>query len=156
MNVGLEYPSGFEMAWIAADSSGKLGAFITAGKGPIPKEILQNIFVEPVLIEDVLLELPVIGLSDVNGSPYSHPVESFVELGERGIFVFDWHDLHVPIKFRKGGYEKCASPSNPIYTGELVSPLKELSNLIQFKELLFEEVYLVKPELYYDCLFPEF
>lgn len=35
------YPEHFDCAWLASDGEGNLGAFITAGAGPIPNNLLN-------------------------------------------------------------------------------------------------------------------
>jgi hypothetical protein len=148
VNVNPEYPWG-DRVWLASDSVGHVAALVSAGQGPVPRDAVANRFLDFFLIEDVLQELPVRGDVDVVRREYA--AESFVEIGKRGLFVFDWSDVHA---FTEGldAYEKCVWPSHPIHISELPSPLKEVAGLVQLNELSFSDAAWAKPQLFYDCL----
>jgi hypothetical protein len=106
-----EYPEQVDCAWLAVDSVGHVAVFITAGVGPIPETVLKS--ETPIVeIESKLLELPPM-------APASLAVEvpspgSFIALAERGLFVFDWQNVHRTRAELKPGYDLVAIPTRPI------------------------------------------
>ena len=44
------YPEGIDCVWLASDREGRVGAFITAGVGPIPAEALSSVYMP---VEDI-------------------------------------------------------------------------------------------------------
>ena len=149
MKTGWEYPR-YDLTWIGSDSAGKVAAFITGGEGPIPNGIFLS--VADAALEGVLLELlPVVGSADLS---YEGNFDTLVELCERGIFVYDWSDVH-RVEGLKRAYERYGSPTNPIHTSELPTYLKDLSIVVKFKELRFDEAPLVRPDVFYECRYPE-
>lgn len=116
-----EYPHGQDLIWLAVDASGVVGAFITAGEGPIPASALPAAVGEPPL-ESQVLDLPTICLATLL---VTVPIAtSFMELAKRGLFVFDWSDVHRSAIQATGTYELVCVPSHPIAVGALPSPLQ--------------------------------
>ena len=103
-----DYPEQIECAWLARDALGQLAVFITAGDGPIPTLALGASSFSVDELEGELLELPVstrarlvAGVGDLS---------SYAALAERGLFVFDWTDIHRIHREAIGAYELVASP----------------------------------------------
>lgn len=104
----MDYPHQTDCVWLATNSSGQLAAMITAGEGPIPGSVLAHDF-DLMDIESVLLDLPVIGearLIDQVPDP-----SSFLALSRRGLFVYDWTDLHRTHAEAVRAYELVSVPS---------------------------------------------
>lgn len=84
-----QYPE-CECGWFAMDKDGYLGVFITAGMAPIPVQVMVQNIIPVEDIETQLCELlPVV--SEVIEVAPSH---SDFELASRGLFVYDWTDIH--------------------------------------------------------------
>ena len=66
------YPEGIDCIWLASDRAGHVGAFITAGRGPIPAEALRSDTVAVDDMEDHLVELPRVSQSRQAGSLCDH------------------------------------------------------------------------------------
>lgn len=108
------YPEGYDVAWFATDVGGNVGAFISAGSGPIPATALGG------SEDDVLdLEEKMKGGTGRRGGYELHVdvprPDDFIDLAERGFFVFDWNGVT---------YTLVASPLNPLFIGDL-GPLAE-------------------------------
>lgn len=81
------YPEQFDCVWLASDSEGNLGAFITAGAGPIPTAALNS---TAILFDDIefrLLQLPLVSHFQLPDSVLSH--DNFNGFAKRGFFVYD-------------------------------------------------------------------
>jgi hypothetical protein len=106
-------PSDIEMidcAWLACDTFGRLAVLITAGCGPVPAAVFEA----PVDIVDVerrLHDLPSSGTARLTAS-YGD-MSSFSALAERGLFAFDWSDIHKVGADETKAYELVAMPSAP-------------------------------------------
>ena len=96
---------------------------ITAGEGPIPLDILARS--DCTEIEDALLDLPVIGEALLK-TEVPNP-GSFIELGRRGIFVYDWRDTHRPNSIVHKAYELMCSPTIRIHREDLPRNLFDLT-----------------------------
>ena len=122
------YPDGMDCVWLAADRNGHVGAFVTAGAGPIPLQWLDG---EGVQLEDV--ETLVCNLSHVSQARMLVTMkkpDDFIELASRGVFVYDWQDIHRTSKLSTRTYEPVAIPLTPItvegLTGNLANKVKTL------------------------------
>jgi hypothetical protein len=144
------YPHQFDCAWLAMDSVGKLGVFITAGSGPIPEMVLKNDV--PVLeIETALLKLPCV-CSAVLTTTVPRP-DSYIELAERGLFVFDWRNAHRTITQEKSGYDLVALPTQPIKADNMSPNLNGIADGITFDRLSFGQEKMVDVQSVMPCCF---
>src|SRR4051812_37068933 len=110
----MTYPEEIDLVWLAVDSAGNLAAMITGGAGPIPGSVLVH--GDKVLgIEELLLALPVLGAASVHVQVPDPG--SFKALGERGLFVYDWTDVHRTTASALKAYELVASPSTSLDFG---------------------------------------
>jgi len=128
------YPHGIDLVWLAVDASGFVGAFITAGEGPIPESALAWALEDPGLEAEVL-SLPVysegIMLIEV---PLA---TSFVELASRGIFVYDWQDVHRTMSEETGQYELVCRPRRAIMESSLPSRLRAAASATALQSVSF-------------------
>lgn len=115
MNRPRPYPAGVDAVWLASDARGHLGAFITGGSGPIPTRALAEGAVAVQEIEGRLLRLPKTGTAQLLHE-YPRP-DSILELAQRGLFVFDWRDVHRVRWEYSGVYEVVAIPMRPTTLG---------------------------------------
>lgn len=106
------YPLSFDVVWLASDRHGCLGAFVTGGVGPVPVVALTPAPGDPEDIELRLLELPVMAEAKLSAST---PLpESFAALVERGLFVYDWTDVHRTRSTQRNAYQRFAVPTRAI------------------------------------------
>jgi hypothetical protein len=113
---------GIDCTWISVDGSGNVGAFVTAGFGIIPSGVLlrDNPPVED--IEEIIFELPV--SSGCNLITNVIRPDDFIEISERGFFVYDWTDIGRKSVDFKGAYEKVSEPLNPLKVNQLPDKLR--------------------------------
>lgn len=117
-------PRGLDLAWLGVDTSGKVAVFLTAGEGPIPASALPWALGEPDL-EPQLHALPITGEARVLVSVPND--ESFRSFGKRGLFVFDWSDVHRSQLQAKGLYELVCSPESPLLCEALPAGLQAVA-----------------------------
>ena len=117
-------PSSYDLVWLAVDAANQVAAFVTAGPGPIPLNIL-----DPDLLDDVeerILDLPVVSRVRIpSGS--DDGLGSFVALAQRGIFVYDWTDVHGTRVEDLHAYELVAAPTDPITVANLPHALTRIA-----------------------------
>jgi hypothetical protein len=141
-----------DSVWLACDCEGHLATFVTAGLGPIPIEALKF---ESILIEDIeqlLLDLPTV--SDARLLVSIERSDSFVALANRGLFVYDWTDIHKSDRKSTGSYELVAVPMKPISVDRLPGDLAILAMAIRFGKLKFSDERLIDVRahiLYAQC-----
>jgi len=130
-----EYPSRLDVAWVAVDRLGRIGVFTTGGQGPIPKVYLRDDGMLDRLF-GAIDALPVVSAHRLF-SDVPRP-DDFIGFARRGLFSFDWSDVH-----RTHGlvnaYEIQARPVSPVivstagFTASVVADLGAVtSNLLDF------------------------
>jgi len=110
------YPHGIDCVWLATDAEGRLAAMITGGCGPIPPEALSG-EMEIFDVEAELLGLPINGEAILRRA-VPDP-SSFRALGSRGLYVYDWTDLHRTTVEATGRYELVTEPLMPARRDQL-------------------------------------
>lgn len=124
--TGYVYPYGIDCVWIASDRNGHLGAFVTAGVGPIPVQALKSDLFDIRDVEEAVCHLPQVSKASLLIS-IKRP-DDFIAMAERGFFVYDWRDAHRSVGESKNAYEPVAVPLNPISTSALP---ESLANLVE-------------------------
>ena len=108
--------------WIATDCAGHVAVFTTGGKGPLPDSALASIeAIEQLVIDD----LPVISRADLRHS-MPRP-DDYIAFASRGLFAYDWSDVHRTAAAAIHGYELQAKPSQPITLSQLPEPLHAMA-----------------------------
>jgi len=145
------YPDGFDCVWLATDRDGHLGAFVTAGIGPIPVQALNTDHMPVEDIEEQVWKLP-----RVSGARLLITVvrpDDYVAFAERGLFVYDWSDVHRIARESIHAYELMAAPVHPItldaLPGELSSSLGSL--IIRLDQVAFVECLLLDVHAHESC-----
>lgn len=111
------YPFGLDLVWVGRDQDNRPAAFITAGSGQVPKDMLNDNG-EPLFdVEGAILDLP--KASNVILHVEVPRPDDFIAMAERGFFVFDWRDIHRTTKEESGCYELVATPLQPITIASL-------------------------------------
>lgn len=144
------YPDGMDCVWIASDNACNVGVFITAGIGPIPVQSLSVDVLNIEDIEEILYRLPHISSCHLLVS-MKRP-DDFIELSERGFFVYDWCDIHRIKKDYSNAYELIAIPSNPIKLNDLPEILIKTIYNIDFNDLIFIEEKKLDVTSRFECL----
>lgn len=136
----MDYSDQIDCVWLAVDGVGVLAAMITAGCGPIPAGVL-SCPIDVTDIEGLLLDLPSIGEARLNVD-VPNPA-SFIALTERGLFVYDWTDLH-RTSVRINAYELVATPTVPLRLGQLPDDLRAMAVRLAGQGGIGDEVLTVR------------
>jgi hypothetical protein len=129
------YPHGLDYAWLAVDAVGQLGIFTNAGIGPIPASVLADRKTAD-RAESLVEGLPDRGSCEMLVSlPWP---DYFVALGRRGLFAYDWQDVHRKAN-RTHCYEMLARPAIPVFIEELEATIGALACRVCFHSLRFSE-----------------
>lgn len=145
------YPQA-DYVWIATDAVGRIAAFATGGEGPIPTAVMHSACIPIARIENVLLQMPIRGEATMLRK-YSRP-DTFMSLGKRGLYVFDWTDVHKMSAAEIGAYELVCAPSVPILYSELSHEfLRHFASLPAFK-VNFEGGHAIDPTAQTSCILP--
>ena len=131
------YPEGMDCVWLASDRTGHLGAFITAGIGPIPIAALDASVLPIDEVESSLCELPQVAQAKLLVS-VKRP-DDFIDLAERGVFVYDWTDINRTARDALHVYEPVAVPVQPITASALTGDLATLAKAVQLLNVSFAE-----------------
>jgi len=140
------YPHGWDCLWLAHDRNDQVGGFVTGSLGPIPVALLDLNDLKVKDLEKMVLGQPKVSSSRLLVSFYPKP-QSFLELAERGIFVYDWTGLGQSSK----PYQQVASPTTPILLASLPDRLREIASLAKFATSDFSADTLLKPVEYFPC-----
>jgi hypothetical protein len=141
------YPEGVDRSWLASDREGHLGVFVTGGCGPIPVLALLRDYPLDAM-EEQLLKLPT--TSDAH-LPVRMPESSvFVQLAERGLFVYDWSDVHRTKAEQIGEYELTALPYRPLTLDLLSDDLADAARSVRFN-VAFQTAWLVNVRAHLPC-----
>ncbi|BCG75565.1 hypothetical protein MesoLj113a_67230 [Mesorhizobium sp. 113-1-2] len=145
-----DYPIGIDCVWIASDSTGSLGAFVTGGEGPIPTRILSNEWIDIVDIEEYIEILPICSKAEflipIKGS------DSFLSMARRGFFVYDWKDVHRKRSECSKKYEKVAFPDPSLKISDLTGKLSLMAPSVVVLDLKFSDVEFFDPAVFIDSL----
>ena len=145
--TSLAYPRA-DWAWIASDSNGYVAAFVTAGSAPIPLAVFAQAEMDPAL-EDAICELP--ATSEANYLLGSGNASSFLALARRGLFVYDWQDIHRIRRDQTGKYELVAVPATPCLVDTLPESVARHATQFRFDGLLFAQATRLDPRQQATC-----
>ena len=143
------YPEGIDCVWLASDREGHVGAFITAGVGPIPAEALSSAYMPVEDIEGRLCQLPPV--SQVQLLVSVKRPDDFIDLAERGVFVYDWTDINRTAREALRVYEPVAVPTKPITASSLPSDLAALAKVLRLADVVFAGSGAVDVRAHLSC-----
>jgi hypothetical protein len=140
------FPDGLDYGWVALDGRGSVGFFTNGGRGPIPAAVIAE---RPAAdeAEDLVLQLPEHGGGTAVVETPSVP-DAFTVFARRGLFVYDWQDVHRVSREATGCYELVARPSAELTAAELPSDLARLARLTRLEAIVFEEATMIPLEQY--------
>lgn len=153
--MGIEFHSGLELDWIGLDQNRKIGLFSSAGLGPVPASFVNELTdAEYDRLMDLIMNLPEIGISR---SPSGGAVscDFFRRIGNRGLFVYDFQDIHRESIRESGVYELQAIPSAPHqldFTGTGCHDI--ISKAVLLEDTVFGDGCFLDPRLRVSCLDP--
>nr|WP_309694706.1 hypothetical protein [Armatimonas sp.] len=114
-----EYPSHLDLEWLGVDRAGYIGIFTTGGKGPIPEAYLEDELLLDSLSKFVRALPEICGCQQIPN--IAQPADDFIAFARRGLFAFDWADVHRTTEF-VGMYEVEVRPDVPLKLTECALP----------------------------------
>lgn len=105
------YPNDIDCIWIGQNRDGELAAFITAGAGPIPRNLLCRCDFESLEREILRALAPSTDADVLIAVPKP---EGYQQLARRGFYVYDWQDFHRTKNDATGTYDLVAVPKTAI------------------------------------------
>jgi hypothetical protein len=120
--------------WFAVDQENHLAAFVIACEGDVPERLLPHHTKLDECFERILALPPVGGHELLHAYPKA---DSFIDFAKRGIFAYDWLDVHLEPAMRKQRYQLIARPLCPIKLLALPADLKECFALARFEGVRF-------------------
>jgi len=144
------YPHDLDCLWLAHDRNNHVGGFVTAGLGPIPVDLLDLNAFKVREYGRMTSDLLKVSGSRLLVSIYKDP-SSFLDLAERGIFVYDWSDIHKVDAQSANAYQLVAAPTTPILLASLPDRLREITSLVKFAANDFSEETFLKVHEYFPC-----
>lgn len=128
---------GLDVGWLATDAIGQVAFFITAGMGPIPESALASIEDG----EEQVLSLP--ETSGVNWRAQADYSNAFAVFAKRGLFSYDWSDIHCCECNALNGYELKCDPQTPLTLLDLPAPLQVVAQATRFAAITFGVATLI-------------
>lgn len=143
------YPHGIDTSWLASDKNGHLGLFITAGAGPIPMAALGSPFASLDDLEEQVWTLPIVAAAKLLVS-VNRP-EDFIGLAQRGIFTYDWSDVHRSTRSAVHAYEMVAAPDKPIELTSLPVNMAHFAGSVRFSDVVFASEKIIDIRALASC-----
>lgn len=166
---------GDEYEWFCCDQADHVAAVSIAGMGPMPSLVVDALDVSN-RIRDFARGLPAgsgykihardvfierggistfletgdrpIGADELTESR----LESFTYFARRGIYIYDWCDIHRPGYACSERYELLAAPDNPILVGQFPEDVRWLIQKCRIEGALFQEQRLLDVKKYWACV----
>lgn len=113
------YLPGIDHAWLATDDIGHVAIFTTGGEGPMPASAVPE---EELALEDGLLALPV-SSGVLMHIAYPRP-DDYRALAQRGLYAFDWTDVHRGTSRHQEKYQLVAQPEHALMLEQLPTQLR--------------------------------
>ncbi|WP_231408641.1 hypothetical protein [Ralstonia solanacearum] len=110
---------------------GAIGRTVAQGIGAIQKSVY-------IPIEDIewqLCLLPIISQAELLVSVKQ--ADDFIDLAERGVFVYDWTDINRTARDALRVYEPVAVPTRPVMTNSLPDDLSALAKVLELADVVF-------------------
>jgi hypothetical protein len=143
------YPEGVDCVWLASDRAGNLGAFVTGGAGPIPIHWFNQKNIQIEDLEEAICQFPKI--SEACMLVTIKRPDSFIELASRGIFIYDWRDVHRTTTERLNIYEPVTVPSSPMTLDMLPTNLSNTVKALCFKNVTFADNQPINVRIHANC-----
>jgi hypothetical protein len=127
---------GIDAAWLALDSAGHVAIFTTGGEGPVPEALVSY----ATIVEEMVCCLP--EMSEVDLRARVPRPDSFLAFARRGLYAYDWSDVHRSRSQALGSYELQAVPLHPRAVSELPVELQRIAEMCRTSAVLFGEPQL--------------
>jgi len=122
---------GIDAAWLAIDALGQVAIFTTGGEGPVPETAIASV---------EIAEQSVWCLAEISGynlHAFVPRPDDFIAFAKRGLFAYDWSDVHRVAAARIDGYELQAQPLSPLLISMLPASVQALAGATQLSRVSF-------------------
>jgi hypothetical protein len=143
------YPIGIDCSWVASDRMGHVGVFVIAGVGPVPIPLLEQDGMAVEDMEELIWTLPVTSAALV--LPTVSEDADFVRMAERGVFVYDWTDVHRTLRNETHAYELVARPAKPVAAGTLPEEVARIARIVTIGAISFGESEHLDVRTHVEC-----
>jgi hypothetical protein len=143
------YPEGWDLEWLSVDAAWQVAVFTSAGVGPIPTSVLrypETLDAIPELVRALPIRSESKLLADVNRP------DDYIEFARRGLYAYDWSDVHRSRGEKTGLYQLQAYPETPITVRELTLQLQSLLGVTLFSSLRFDQSRSIDVRRAVECL----
>jgi hypothetical protein len=142
----VEFPTAMDYGWLAVDVTGSVALFTNAGAGPIPLGVIEA---RPAAdeAESLVLALAPSSSAEVLGH------EAFAQFAERGLFSYDWEDVH-RTRGKTNRYELQARPAIPLPESKLPPELAQLAALVRLEDVEFAGADSIDITAHVECRLP--
>jgi hypothetical protein len=123
------YPVGEDCMWLGVDEFGYVGAFFTGGSGPVPDVCLESADELLRSAETLICGLP--RHTEARLRVTLPRPDDFITVAERGIYAFDWTDVHRSRLDEIEAYELVATPLDPITIDQLPLEVSQIVNKVR-------------------------
>jgi hypothetical protein len=144
------YPEATDFVWLAVDRDDNVAAFVTAGCGPIPVNFLDVEHYNIFEIEQRLDGLP--RISEMRLLVELERPDDFIDISQRGIFAYDWSDIHRTRREEILKYELIAAPLHSIKATQLPDDLAVLAMSSKFAKIAFANARTVDVRAALSCI----
>lgn len=126
------YPEGTDAEWFGIDAKGFIARFTTAGTGPFPKIVVTSKL--PLFYDTNELNV----ICDAKMLVKLPRPDDFSDLSKRGIFGYDWKDVHRSKKNELKKYELISRPCVPILYENIRGFFNESAPVVFFESIEFQ------------------
>jgi len=144
------YPDGGDCVWLARDKAGHVAAFVTGGAGPVPAAVLDSGECDIEEIEGRIRQLP--QFSGARLLVQLKRPDDFIAIAQRGIFAYDWSDVHRTEHNEISAYELIAAPVDPIKIFQLPLEVASLAMNIKIESVIFETTKVLDVRETLNCV----
>jgi hypothetical protein len=130
------FPHGLDYAWLAVDAVGHVAMFTNGGQGPIPTAVLAD-REQSNHAEELIDDLPWRG-DDAFPDPRP-PTDCYTAFARKGLFAYDWMDVHRAGVDRTLQYELLERPKVPVSVEEMEGAVATLARRVRFEAVRFSE-----------------
>ena len=131
------YPEGTDAEWFGIDALGYVGRFTTGGVGPVPKKVIDAKLPWFYETNNLGVSSRVKMLKELPRS------DDFLDLAKRGIYGFDWDDVHRSKKNERKRYELISKPLTPILFDKIQEFFSQSRPVVTFENIEFNNSHWI-------------
>jgi hypothetical protein len=131
-----DYPYHEDLEWLGVDRDGLIARFTTGGLGPVPKVVLAS-WSQQQALQEAICRLT--SESDAEVMTKIGNPQDFRLCAERGLFAYDWSDVHRTDAEALGSYELMARPTKPLAMASVLKLVRDAQEILPRFSVAFSE-----------------